>query len=115
MAGADPVAVELAEAALTGPLQVTTTNRRRSGPSLTGGYVVRPAQPVLRPPPTPFRQGVHLPRSSVIGSHAPTTTFPQHAPSGEGLLIPRLHRLIVPRPLRRGVPRGCSSRIFTAS
>src|SRR3954468_23191580 len=114
-AGADPVAVELAETALTGPLQVTTTHRRSSGPSLTGGYVVRPAQPVLRPPPTPFRQVVHFPRSSVIGRHAPTTTFPQHASAGEGLPSSRRHRLNVPRPLRRGVPRGCSSRIFTAS
>jgi hypothetical protein len=31
------------------------THRRSSDPSLTGGYVVRPAQSVLRPPPTPFR------------------------------------------------------------
>src|SRR3954470_4372530 len=72
-AGADPVAVELAETALTGPLQVTTTHRRSSGPFLTGGCVVRPAQSVLWPPPTPFRPVVHFPRSSVIGRHAPTT------------------------------------------
>src|SRR4051812_41720749 len=78
----------LAETALTGPLQVTTTHRRSSGPSLTGGYVVRPAQPVLRPPPTPFRQAVHFPRSSVIGRHAPTTTFPQVVGPGRASPVP---------------------------
>jgi len=37
------------------------------------------------------------------------------APAGEGLPSSRPHHLNVPRPLRRGVPRGCTSRIFTAS
>ena len=37
------------------------------------------------------------------------------APAGEGLPSSRRHHLNVPRPLRRGVPRGCTSRIFTAS
>src|SRR3954447_22084227 len=73
MAGDDPVAVELAETALTGPLQVTTTHRRSSGPFLTGGCVVRPAQSVLWPPPTPVRPVVPFQRSAVIGRHAPTT------------------------------------------
>src|SRR5947207_11016597 len=49
------------------------TCRRSSGPSLTGGSVVRSAQPVRRPPPTPFWLAIHFPRSSVIGRHAPTT------------------------------------------
>ena len=37
------------------------------------------------------------------------------ASAGEGLPSSRRHLLNVPRPLRRGVPRGCASRIFTAS
>ena len=35
--------------------------------------------------------------------------------AGEGLPSSRRHLLNVPRPLRRGVPRGCTSRLFTAS
>ena len=35
--------------------------------------------------------------------------------AGEGLPSSRRHHLNVPRPIRRGVPRGCASRIFTAS
>ena len=38
-----------------------TTHERSSGPSLTGGYVVRPARSVLRPPPTPSRHPIHFP------------------------------------------------------
>ena len=50
----------------------------------------------------------------VIGRHAPA------APSagcraGEGLPSSRRHPRYVPRPLRRGVPHGCASRLFTAS
>ena len=41
-------------------------HRRSSGPSLTGGYAVRPAQAVLRPPPTPTRPAIHFPGSPVI-------------------------------------------------
>jgi integrase len=37
------------------------TRERSSGPSLTGGYVVRPARPVLRPPPTPSRRPACFP------------------------------------------------------
>src|ERR1700689_4980188 len=57
--------------ALTGPLLTDAAHRRSSGPSLTGGYAVRPAQPVLRPPPTPVRPAVHFPGSPVTGRHAP--------------------------------------------
>src|SRR3954471_10186935 len=67
---------------------VITTHRRSSGPSLTGGYVVRSAQSVLRPPPTPFRQAIHFPRSSVIGRHAPTTPSPQVAGPGRPSPVP---------------------------
>ena len=45
-----------------------TARGRSSGPSLTGGCVVRPARPVLRPPPTPSRHADPLPGSTpVIG------------------------------------------------
>jgi hypothetical protein len=37
------------------------------------------------------------------------------ASAGEGLPSSRRHHLNVPRPIRRGVPRGCASRIFAAS
>src|SRR6266581_4111581 len=43
---------------LTGP-SVHVTHERSSGPSLTGGSVVRSAQAVLRPPPTPTRHTTH--------------------------------------------------------
>ena len=36
-------------------------------------------------------------------------------PAGEGLPSSRRHHLNVPRPVRRTVPRGCASRIYTAS
>jgi hypothetical protein len=39
------------------------------------GSVVRPAQPVLRPPPTPTRLTVHFPVRPVIGRHAPAATI----------------------------------------
>jgi hypothetical protein len=58
------------------------THRRSSGPSLTDGCVVRPAQPVLRPPPTPTRHATHFPGSPVIGHVAPTTTH--RRPPGRG-------------------------------
>jgi len=35
--------------------------------------------------------------------------------AGEGLPSSRRHHLNVPRPIRRGVPHGCTSRVFTAS
>src|SRR6059058_3251040 len=35
--------------------------------------------------------------------------------AGEGLPSSRRHHLNVPSPLRRGVPRGCNSRLFTPS
>ena len=57
----DPEAAGLAETALTGHLQDSITHRRSSGPSLTGGCVVRSAQAVLRPPPTPTRHTTHFP------------------------------------------------------
>ena len=48
-------------------------------------------------------------RAGLVGGHR------EPASAGEGLPSSRRHLLNVPRPLRRGVPRGCISRIFTAS
>ena len=41
-----------------------------------------PAQPVLRPPPTPTRPAIHFPGSPVIGRHAPATHI--RRPPGRG-------------------------------
>ena len=71
----------------------------------TGTTTASDAHPARRP----------LPGSSpVIGRNAPPRA-PQPARAGEGLPSSRRHHLNVPRPLRRGVPHGCTSRIFTAS
>ena len=72
----------LATRALTEPLPTDATHRRSSGPSLTDGCVVRPAQPVLRPPPTPTRHATHFPGSPVIGHVAPAT--PHRRSPGRG-------------------------------
>ena len=55
-----------------------------------------------------------LPGSPVIGRHAPAT-HPQVTRAGEGLPSSRRHHRYVPRPIRRGVPHGCASRLCTAS
>ena len=62
-------------------------HRRSSGPSLTAGYVVRSAQAVLRPPPTPTRPVIHFPASPVIGRHAPAT-LPQVTGPGRASPVP---------------------------
>jgi hypothetical protein len=95
------------------PRQTLGTDETAALP-ITGGYVVRPAQPVLRPPPTPTRPAIHFPRSSVIGRHAPVTQSAGHR-AGEGLPSSRRHHRCVPGPIRRGVPHGCPSRLYTAS
>ena len=97
----------------TPPRQTLRTDEAAALP-ITGGYVVRPAQPVLRPPPTPTRPAIHFPRSSVIGHHAPAATSAGHR-AGEGLPSSRRHPRYVPRPIRRGVPHGCACRLCTAS
>ena len=112
-AGELPAAVGLAETALTGHLHDEQTHRRSSGPSLTGGYVVRSAQAVLRPPPTPFRPATHFPRSSVIERHAPATQSADHR-AGEGLTSSRRHYLNVPSPIRRGVLQRLHIQVFSA-
>src|SRR5664279_1800051 len=54
------------------PLLTDTARERSSGPSLTGGYVVRSARSVLRPPPTPCPAPGPLPGSTpVIGPGRP--------------------------------------------
>src|SRR5204862_628978 len=49
----DPDAAGLALLALTGPLLHLTRTDEAAALPIAGGSVVRPAQPVLRPPPTP--------------------------------------------------------------
>src|SRR5204862_7776648 len=49
----DPEAAGLALMALTGPLLHLTRTDEAAALPIAGGSVVRPAQPVLRPPPTP--------------------------------------------------------------
>ena len=66
-AGTNPAAAGLVTWTLTEPFHNSNTHRRSSGPSLTGGYVVRSAQAVLRPPPTPTR---HTPTSRITGYRA---------------------------------------------
>jgi hypothetical protein len=53
-------------------------------------------------------------RAPVIGRHAPATESAGHR-AGEGLPSSRRHYRHVPRPIRRGVPHGCASRLFAAS
>ena len=88
---------------------------KSSGPSLTAGSVVRSARAVLRPPPTPTR----LVTTSRLNTGYRSRHFRQHHTAGrragEGLPSSRRHPRYVPRPLRRGVPHGCASRLCTAS
>src|SRR5512133_3121928 len=84
----DPDAVGLATRALTGPSLSRSAHRRSSGPSLTGGCVVRSAQPVLRPPPTPTRPAPTSRRAPVIGRHASGSTTPQPAGPGRASPVP---------------------------
>jgi hypothetical protein len=100
--------------ALTRPLLEDAAHRRSSGPSHHRRLCCPAAQPVLRPPPTPTRPAVHFPGSPVIGRHAPATKSAGHR-AGEGLPSSRRHYRHVPRPIRRGVPHGCASRLFAAS
>ena len=65
------------DVALTGP-SLCATRERSSGPSLTGGSVVRPARSVLRPPPTPSRHPFPFPaqtgyRTGRSGSNSQAT------------------------------------------
>src|SRR5208282_2548076 len=89
-------------------------HRRSSGPSHHRRLCCPAAQPVLWPPPTPTRPAIHFPGSPVIGRHAPATYSAGHR-AGEGLPSSRRHPRYVPRPIRRGVPHGCASRLFAAS
>ena len=63
-----------------------------------------------RPPGTPPTSRL----TPVIGRDAPTARSAGRR-AGEGLPSSRRHLLNVPRPIRRGVPRGCTSRLFTPS
>jgi len=65
----------------------------------------------VRPHPTPFRLSA-ISRLAVIRAGCSRTAMPG---AGEGLSSSRHHLPNVPRPLRRGVPRRCTSRYFTPS
>jgi hypothetical protein len=73
------------------------------------------ARPVLRPPPTPSRHARPLPGSTpVIGRRCSTPVRSALGRGGPPQFPPppsQAFRAL----LRRGVPRGCCSRIFTAS
>jgi hypothetical protein len=90
------------------------THERSSGPSLTAGSVVPSAQAVIRPPPTPTRLA---PTSRLRTGYRTRRSgaSPQNHRAGEGLPSSRRHHANVPSPLRRGVHRGCDSRLYTPS
>ena len=83
----------------------TTTRQRSRGPSLTGGSVVRSAQSVLWPPPTPFRHSTHFP--VIAGYRVRRSGRDTRVRAGEGLPSSRRHLLTIPRPVRRRVLHGC--------
>src|SRR3954454_262160 len=56
-----------------------------------------------------------LPGSSPVIGRGRSGASPQNRRAGEGLPSSRRHHANVPRPLRRGVHRGCTSRLFTPS
>src|SRR5664279_4675758 len=89
-----------------GSSKTSTTHRRSSGPSLTGGCDVRSAPAVLRPPPTPTRRNVHFPASTGYRTRISGDKHAGHR-AGEGLPSSRRHYLNVPRPIRRRVLGGC--------
>src|SRR5437868_6193525 len=102
----DPTAAGLAETALTGPLH--TAARIDEAAALSSPAVVLSARldryyGRLRRPSG---------RSSISRGHRLSdATLRQHMSAGcragEGLPSSRRHYLNVPRPIRRGVPRGC--------
>jgi hypothetical protein len=118
--GADPVPTDSRQG---GPSRIRGTHR--SGPfsvrvneaaalPITGGCVVRQLDRYygrLRlPPGAPPASRLHTGyRTALVPGHREPVS------AGEGLSSSRRHLLNVPRPIRRGVPRGCASRIFTAS
>ena len=100
--------------ALTGPLPDRRCAPTKQRPFPPRRLCCPAAQPVLRPPPTPTRPAIHFPGSPVIGRRAPAARS-AGCRAGEGLPSSRRHYRCVPRPIRRGVPRGCASRLFAAS
>ena len=99
-------AVELATRALTGPFPARErTDEAAALPSPAVVLSVRLKQYYdrLRRPPGCV---THFPVSPVIGRDAPTALRSRRA--GEGLPSSRRHLPNVPRPLRRGVLRGCT-------
>src|SRR5215471_15017034 len=114
MVPADPDAAGLALTALTGPLLTTLRTDEAAALPITGGSAVRPAQPVLRPPPTPTRPAIHFPVPAGYKTPCSDDSSAGHR-AGEGLPSSRRHHQYVPRPIRRGVLHGRASRLFAAS
>jgi hypothetical protein len=56
-----------------------------------------------------------LPGSSPVIGQGRSSSSPQNHRAGEGLPSSRRHHANVPSPLRRGVHRGCASRLYTPS
>ena len=111
----DPAAAELATNGTHRALPYSMTHQRSSGPSLTGGCVVRSARSVLRPPPTPTRHRRPLPGSSpVIGRAAPTSIRRPPGRGGPPQFPPSPIRTFR-APYAGESFGGCTSRIFTAS
>ncbi len=91
-----------------------TAHRRSSGPSphrrlccppgSTGTTAASDAHPASTP--LPGSAGYRTPRSD---------DMIRRSPGREGLPSSRRHPRYVPRPLRRGVPHGCASRLCAAS
>ena len=109
----DPEAAGLALTALTRPLLTTLrTDEAAALPSpqvvlscgSTGTTAASDAHPASHP--LPGVTGYRTPRS---GSNI------RRLPGRGGLPSSRRHYRCVPHPIRRGVPRGCASRLFTAS
>jgi hypothetical protein len=99
--------------ALTSP-SLCATHERSSGPSLTGGCVVRAAQAVLRPHPTPSRHALHFPASPVRERAAPTAFRSTPGP-GRASPVPAATFSAFHAPYAGRSFGGCASTLFTPS
>src|SRR5690242_12240739 len=69
------------------PLATLRTDEAAALP-ITGGCVVRPAQPVLRPPPTPTRPAIHFPVPAGYRTPRSGSINPQAAGPGRASPVP---------------------------
>jgi hypothetical protein len=104
---------DLAETALTRSLP-QRTHKRSSGPSLTAGCVVlrleRYYGRLRRPPGTPPTSRFHTGYRTALSALVRSTLRPGRASPVPAVTFQAFRALS-----RRGVPRGCTSRVFTAS